>query len=102
ADSIAAGRNATIAGFVLVVIYMVVTYGLFGIFANVALILNLLMIIGALSLLQATLTLPGIAGILLTTGMAVDANVLINERIREEARLGRSPIAAIDAGYNRA
>jgi preprotein translocase subunit SecD len=102
ADSIAAGRNATILGFLLVCAYMVAAYGMFGGFAIVALVLNLFLILGALSLLQATLTLPGIAGILLTMGMAVDANVLINERIREEARLGKSPIAAMDAGFGRA
>ena len=102
ADSIAAGRNATVVGFLLVVGYMLWAYGLFGVYAVVALVLNLFLIIAALSVMQATLTLPGIAGILLTTGMAVDANVLINERIREETRLGKSPIAAIDAGFSRA
>lgn len=102
ADSIAAGQMAAIIGFVLVVIYMGVSYGLFGIFANIALILNLGFILALLSALQATLTLPGIAGIVLTVGMAVDANVLIFERIREETRNGRSPISAIDAGYSRA
>src|SRR3990170_1622936 len=99
ADSITAGRNATIIGFVLVMAYMVAGYGLFGVFANVALITNVFMLGGALSILQATLTLPGIAGILLTLGMAVDANVLINERIREETRLGKSPLAAMEAGF---
>ena len=102
ADSIAAGRNATIFGFVLVMTYMLFGYGLFGVFANVALISNVFMLVGALSILQATLTLPGIAGILLTLGMAVDANVLINERIREETRLGKSPLAAMEAGFGRA
>jgi protein-export membrane protein SecD len=102
ADSIAAGRNATVIGFVLVMAYMVAGYGLFGIFANMALIANVFMLIGALSILQATLTLPGIAGILLTLGMAVDANVLINERIREETRIGKSPLAAMEAGFGRA
>ena len=102
ADSIAAGVTASIIGFVLVVLFMLASYGLFGVFANVALLFNLFLIVGALSILQASLTLPGIAGILLTIGMAVDANVLINERIREESRLGKSPIAAIDAGFNRA
>ena len=81
---------------------MIVSYGLFGVFANVALAINIIMIIGVLSMLQATLTLPGIAGIILTIGMAVDANVLIYERIREEARAGRNAIASIDAGYKRA
>ncbi len=102
ADSIRAGIYACIIGFVLVATYMVLAYGLFGLFADVALIFNLILTIAALSLLQATLTLPGIAGMLLTLGMSVDANVLINERIREETRLGRSPIAAMDAGYRRA
>jgi preprotein translocase subunit SecD len=79
-----------------------VIYGLFGVLADVALVVNMVLILGALSLLQATLTLPGIAGIVLTIGMAVDANVLIFERIREEVRAGRTPISAIDAGYGRA
>ena len=81
---------------------MVISYGIFGAMANVALLFNLALIAGALSLLQATLTLPGIAGIILTMGMAVDANVLIFERIREEVRAGRTPISAVDAGYRRA
>ena len=102
ADSIAAGRIASIVGFALVIVFMVLAYGLFGLMASVALIFNLILILAALSLLQATLTLPGIAGIVLTVGMAVDANVLIFERIREEVRNGRSPISAIDAGYSRA
>ena len=78
------------------------TYGLFGLFANVAVAINVAMIFGVLSLLNATLTLPGIAGIVLTIGIAVDSNVLIYERIREEVRAGRTPIAAIDAGFTRA
>jgi preprotein translocase subunit SecD len=82
--------------------FMVAAYGLFGMFANLALIVNVLLIISAMSILQATLTLPGIAGIVLTMGMAVDANVLIYERIREEARNGRGPVMAIDAGFRRA
>jgi preprotein translocase subunit SecD len=102
ADSIAAGQLASIIGLVLVIAFMVISYGLFGVMANVALFFNICMILGVLSALQATLTLPGIAGIVLTIGMAVDANVLIFERIREEADLGRSPINAIDAGYRRA
>ena len=102
ADSIEAGKIASILGLVLVLVFMAVSYGLFGLFANVALLFNIALIFGALSLLQATLTLPGIAGIVLTIGMAVDANVLIFERIREEMRNGRSPIAAVDAGYARA
>jgi protein-export membrane protein SecD len=102
ADSVAAGEVAAMIGAVAVVAFMLVAYGLFGIFANVALIVNMFMIIGVLSLLQATLTLPGIAGIVLTIGMAVDANVLIFERIREEMHEGKTPIAAIEAGYSRA
>jgi len=101
-DSIAKGKLASYAGSVLVIIFMLVTYGLFGLFANVAVAFNVAMIFGVLSLLNATLTLPGIAGIVLTVGIAVDSNVLIYERIREEVRAGRSPIAAIDAGFSRA
>lgn len=101
-DSIQAGVYSCLVGFLLVVLYMVLAYGLFGIFANVALIMNLVMIIAVMSVMGATLTLPGIAGILLTLGMAVDANVLVNERIREETKNGRSPLAAIDVGYTRA
>ncbi len=102
ADSVAAGQIAAIIGFVAVIIYIFVSYGLFGFFANIALIINVLLIAGALSFLQATLTLPGIAGIVLTIGMAVDANVLIFERIREEFASGKSTINSIDAGYSRA
>jgi preprotein translocase subunit SecD len=101
-DSIAAGKFASVIGIAAIVVVMIVLYGLFGVFANVALILNGLLLLGALSLLQATLTLPGIAGIVLTIGMAVDANVLVYERIREEVRNGRSPITAIDHGYREA
>ena len=97
-----AGKVASVVGLVAVVVFMVVTYGLFGLMANVALLLNIVFIMAALSVLQATLTLPGIAGVVLTIGMAVDANVLVFERIREEVRVGRSPISAIDAGYSRA
>ena len=93
---------AIVIGIVLVVTFMIISYGLIGIFANIALFFNIVLIVGALSVLQATLTLPGIAGIVLTIGMAVDANVLIFERIREEVALGRTPISAIDAGYKRA
>ncbi|HHO70021.1 MAG TPA: protein translocase subunit SecD [Halothiobacillus sp.] len=102
AANIEAGVKAAILGFVLVAIFMVVYYGLFGVFSNIALIANLVIIVAVLSMLQATLTLPGIAGIVLTLGMAVDANVLINERIREELRNGMTPQAAIKAGYDRA
>ncbi|MEM8914960.1 MAG: SecD/SecF family protein translocase subunit, partial [Pseudomonadota bacterium] len=85
-----------------VIIFMSMTYGLFGMMAALALLINLCLLVALLSVIQATLTLPGIAGIVLTVGMAVDANVLIFERIREEVRNGRSPISAIDAGYSRA
>ncbi len=101
-DSIKAGETASIAGAILVVVFMLATYGLFGLFANIAVAVNVAMIIGVLSLLSATLTLPGIAGIVLTVGIAVDSNVLIYERIREEVRHGRTPITAIDAGFTRA
>lgn len=101
-DSIDAGSLASIIGLILVVVYMSISYGRFGVYANIALILNLILIIGILSALGATLTLPGIAGIVLTVGMAVDANVLIFERIREEAGLGRTVLNAIEAGYQRA
>ena len=102
ADSIEAGKIACIIGLAAVIIFMVLYYGLFGLVADLALILNLIIMLGVLSLLQATLTLPGIAGIVLTIGMAVDANVLIFERIREEARAGRAPFSAMEAGYRRA
>ena len=102
ADSIAAGKVASLIGLLLVVLFMVIVYGLFGIFAVLALFVNVLLILAVLSTLQATLTLPGIAGIVLTMGMAVDANVLVFERIREEVRSGRTPISAIDSGYSRA
>jgi protein-export membrane protein SecD len=102
ADSIAAGKLAAAVGTVLVVLYMIGNYGLLGIFADVAVVLNIAMLLAILSFLQATLTLPGIAGIVLTIGMAVDANVLIYERIREEQKLGRSAVASIDAGFSRA
>ena len=101
-DSIEKGKLASYAGAVLVVVFMFVTYGLFGSFANLAVAVNVAMIFGVLSLLNATLTLPGIAGIVLTVGIAVDSNVLIYERIREEVRSGRSAISAIDAGFSRA
>jgi preprotein translocase subunit SecD len=101
-DSIEAGVKASYLGMLLVVIFMLLTYGLFGLIANIAVAINVGMIIGILSLLGATLTLPGIAGIVLTVGIAVDSNVLIYERIREEVRAGRSPIMALDAGFNQA
>jgi protein-export membrane protein SecD len=101
-DSIKAGKRASLLGVALVMGFMLVNYGLFGVFADIALLFNLVFILGSLSLLQATLTLPGIAGMVLTLGMAVDANVLIYERIREEVAHGRSPIAAIETGFRAA
>ena len=102
ADSIHAGAVASIVGVVLVIVFMFLFYGLFGIFADIALLFNLTLMLGALSLLGATLTLPGIAGIALTMGMAVDANVLIYERIREEVRGGRTVLSSLEAGFPRA
>ncbi|SFL53326.1 preprotein translocase subunit SecD [Bradyrhizobium sp. NFR13] len=101
-DSIAKGELAAYVGSILVIVFMLLTYRLFGLFANIAVTINVLMIFGILSLLNATLTLPGIAGIVLTVGIAVDSNVLIYERIREELRAGRTAISAIDAGFKRA
>lgn len=101
-DSIDAGTLAATVGTVLIVCFMLIAYGMFGIFANIALLMNLVIIMAALSLMQATLTLPGIAGIVLTMGMAVDANVLIFERMRDEMRAGRSPAACIEHGFQRA
>ncbi len=102
ADAIRAGAIALAVGFVLVLAFMAIFYGLFGWFANIAMIVNLGMLVGILSLLEATLTLPGMAGMLLTLGMAVDSNILINERIREEMKAGRAPLNAMEAGYQRA
>jgi preprotein translocase subunit SecD len=102
ADSIRAGEIASVVAFGLVTVFMLAYYGTFGLIANIALVVNLVLIVGALSALQATLTLPGIAGIVLTVGMAVDSNVLIYERIREESRLGKSPLNAIDSGFREA
>jgi len=101
-DSIAKGKTSSYVGAAMVIAFMLVTYGLFGLFANIAVAINVAMIFGVLSMLNATLTLPGIAGIVLTVGIAVDSNVLIYERIREEVRGGRTPINAIDAGFSRA
>lgn len=101
-DNIDKGFMSVKIGFLLVLIFMVVYYKVFGLFANIALAANLVMVVALLSLMQATLTLPGIAGIVLTIGMAVDANVLIFERIREEIRSGSSPQASISAGYDKA
>ena len=101
-DSIEKGELAAYVGSILVIVFMLLTYRLFGVFANIAVAINVAMIFGILSLLNATLTLPGIAGIVLTVGIAVDSNVLIYERIREELRGGRTAISAIDAGFRRA
>ncbi|MCL4112734.1 UNVERIFIED_CONTAM: hypothetical protein GTU68_021752 [Idotea baltica] len=102
ADNIEAGFKSVVIGFILVLIFMAIYYRVFGLVANVALTLNLVLIVAVLSMLQATLTLPGIAGIVLTVGMAVDANVLIYERIKEELRNGLTPQAAINSGYEKA
>lgn len=101
-DSIDAGKVATIVAFAAVLLFMGLSYGLFGLFANIALIINIGLIFGLLSLVGATLTLPGIAGIVLTVGMAVDANVLIFERIREELKTSKGPARAIELGYEKA
>ncbi|MBK1636198.1 protein translocase subunit SecD [Rhodovulum adriaticum] len=102
ADSIAAGQIASIVAFVAVLVFMGASYGLFGLFANIALLVNVGLIFGLLSAIGATLTLPGIAGIVLTIGMAVDANVLVFERIREELKSARGPARAIELGYEKA
>lgn len=102
ADSIEAGEMAAIVGGLGVAGFMIFAYGLFGVFALVAVFFNLLLIVGTMSAIGSTLTLPGIAGLILTVGMAVDANVLIYERIREEMRNGKQPISAIDSGFSRA
>jgi preprotein translocase subunit SecD len=102
ADNIKKGFDSTVFGFAVLTLFIVVYYSIFGVFSALALCANLLLLIALLSMLQATLTLPGIAAIALTLGMAIDANVLINERIREELRNGTSPQAAIAAGYERA
>ncbi len=101
-DSIEKGQYAALAGLILVVAFMILQYRLFGVFANIALLANLIMLLGAMTAMGATLTLPGIAAFVLTMGMAVDANVLIYERIREEQRNGRSIMSSIDAGFERA
>ncbi len=100
-DSIKSGLSALVIGFILVITFMLIKYKIFGIIANVALILNLFFLVGVLTLFEATLTLPGIAGIILTVGMAVDANVLIFERIKEEIKNERNQIIAFDSGYNK-
>jgi preprotein translocase subunit SecD len=101
-DNIDQGFKSVVIGFCFVLVFMLIWYRIFGMVANVALAANLVFIVALLSMLQATLTLPGIAGIVLTVGMAVDANVLIFERIREELRIGNSPQSSISAGYGKA
>ena len=101
-DSINSGKTSLMVGFLLVILYMIFKYKYFGLIANISLITNLLMLVGVLTLLEATLTLPGIAGIILTVGMAVDANVLIFERIKEELKTEKSVIHAFDIGYTKA
>jgi len=102
ADNVAQGFKSVMIGFVLVLVFMAVYYRVFGLVANLALMTNLVLLVALLSMLGATLTMPGIAGIVLTIGMAVDANVLIFERIREELRNGNTPQASIRAGYEKA
>jgi preprotein translocase subunit SecD len=102
ADSVAAGKLAALVGGVATIAFMTIAYGTFGIFAVLALIMNGMMVIALMSAIGTTLTLPGIAGLVLTVGMAVDANVIIYERIREEIRAGKSAVSAIDAGFSRA
>ncbi|MCC6597957.1 MAG: protein translocase subunit SecD [Alphaproteobacteria bacterium] len=102
ADSVEAGKKAGVMALIFVVIFSCTVFGLFGIFASVGLLINMALILAIMSTLQATLTLPGIAGIVLTIGLAVDSNVLVFERIKEELRAGRSIISAIDTGYQRA
>ncbi len=102
ADSVTAGTNSAMLGFGLVIVFILLSYGMFGGFASIGVAVNLVLLLGVMSALGATLTLPGIAGIVLTLGMSVDANVLIYERIREEMRQGKTAIAAIDSGFRRA
>jgi preprotein translocase subunit SecD len=102
ADNIRKGFNSTLYGFIAIAVFMIGYYLLMGVISTLALAINVLLLVALLSLLQATLTLPGIAAIALTLGMAIDANVLINERIREELRNGASPQAALATGYERA
>ena len=102
ADSIRQGLLAMAVGTFLVIVLMIVTYGRFGIYATVALVINVLMLLGIMAAMNTTLTLPGIAGFVLTIGAAVDANVLVNERIREERKRGRRVVAAVEAGYKEA
>jgi preprotein translocase subunit SecD len=101
-DSIEKGVTASIAGLAIVAVFIILYYGLFGVFAVISLAINIVLIVGVMSGFGSTLTLPGIAGILLTMGMAVDANVLVFERIKEEKRAGRSPVSSIETGYSQA
>jgi preprotein translocase subunit SecD len=102
AENIAKGFNSVLWGFLVIVVFMCIYYMMFGVFSSIALAFNLVLLVAILSMLQATLTLPGMAAMALALGMAIDANVLINERVREELRNGSSPQAAIHAGYDRA
>ena len=102
AENITKGFHSVIGGFIVICLFMCIYYGMFGVFSSVALAFNLLLLVAILSMMQATLTLPGMAAMALAIGMAIDANVLINERVREELRAGASPQAAIHAGYDRA
>jgi preprotein translocase subunit SecD len=101
-ENIERGVKSNVYGFIAIAVFMIIYYRVFGLFSIIALSVNVLLLVAVLSLMQATLTLPGLAGIALTVGMAIDANVLINERIREELRAGVSPQSAIYAGYDRA
>jgi preprotein translocase subunit SecD len=101
-DSINAGINAGLLGAIIVMLFMVIYYKMSGLIADFALVLNIICLLGVLSAFNATLTLPGIAGVIMAIGMAVDSNVLMFERIREELRLGKTPRAAIDSGYDKA
>jgi preprotein translocase subunit SecD len=102
ADNIKKGFDSVMYGFIAIMVFMCLYYALFGLFSSVALAVNLMLLVAVLSMLQATLTLPGIAAMALAIGVAIDSNVLINERVREELRTGASPQAAIHAGYDRA
>jgi preprotein translocase subunit SecD len=102
ADAIRAGAISLMIGGVAIIVFIILAYGLFGVFAALALIVNVLLILGIMSMTQATLTFPGIAGLILTLAVAVDANVLIYERVRDEAHAGRTPIMALEHGYSRA
>jgi preprotein translocase subunit SecD len=101
-DSVVRGVRAMVAGLVVVMLFMLIYYRLSGLNADLALILNIIILMGAMAYFGATLTLPGIAGVILTVGMAVDANVLIFERIREELKVGKTPRSAVDTGFSRA